>query len=123
MLIVSSGVADARREGGALRSGDVHMWKASDAGSGLSEVHSPGVLLELLQDGDRGELNDAHSIRLIQPDRSRTERVEVMLHGMACEHKRMRYGTCGNPMHAGKPCFVKCPDCGFTWMMYEGVYG
>lgn len=40
--------------------------------------------------------------------------------GAFCTHKRMRYQSCGN---CPRPCMVTCPDCGLTWMLYEGALG
>lgn len=44
--------------------------------------------------------------------------------GATCSHARMRYVACGECARAGRPkCAVLCPDCGFYWMIYEGVFG
>jgi hypothetical protein len=47
-------------------------------------------------------------------------RVEDILRGMFCEHRRMRLAKCE---YCKTPCRVECPDCGLSWMFGEGIFG
>jgi hypothetical protein len=43
--------------------------------------------------------------------------------GAFCSHARMRYVACVECKKRKIKCSVWCPDCGFTWMLGEGVLG
>lgn len=40
-----------------------------------------------------------------------------------CSHEKSRLVPCGGGACNGRPCTWKCPDCGFTWQLGEGIYG
>ena len=50
--------------------------------------------------------------------------VRLILKGITCDHRRMRYAFCECCKGVAKtPCRVECPDCGLQWMLNEGIYG
>ncbi len=52
--------------------------------------------------------------------RTRRSRIAQILIGLTCTHRRMRGVSCG---YCKKTCRVECPDCGLSWMFYEGENG
>ncbi len=44
--------------------------------------------------------------------------------GAFCTHRRMKRKACEECVKRGtKVCRVECPDCGLTWMLFEGEFG
>lgn len=47
--------------------------------------------------------------------------------GAFCSHSRMRLKKCSEScaawLHSRSLCTLYCPDCGFEWSRFEGVYG
>lgn len=60
-------------------------------------------------------------IRVVRP-KSKDGKFALPPRGAFCVHRRMRKISCGSEMCV-RPCRVECPDCGLSWMLYEGILG
>jgi len=48
----------------------------------------------------------------------------VLLRGLTCSHRRMRYERCSECVKNNKPCGnLVCPDCGLYWNDWEPPAG